>query len=53
MLGLIGNRQCNREDYRIVQRLHHIKYTHMDSDLVLPLLGMDFLTKATLMKANI
>ena len=41
------------EAYRIVQRLHHIKYTHRVSVLEFPLLGIDFITKATLVKANI
>ena len=41
------------EAYRIVQRLHHIKYTPKVSVLVFPLLGIDIMTKATLIKANL
>lgn len=43
----------NDEDYNSVQRLHHIKYTPKVSVLVLPLLGIDIMTKATLIKANL
>lgn len=43
----------DEEDYRIVQWLHYINHTHRVSVLELPLLGIDFMTKATLVKANI
>lgn len=43
----------DEEDYRIVQWLHYINCTHRVSVLEFPLLGIDSMTKATLVKANI
>jgi hypothetical protein len=41
------------EAYRIVKRFHYIKYTPKVSVLVFPLLGIDIMTMATLIKANL
>ena len=42
----------DEEEYRIVQWLHYINCTHRVSVLEFPLLGIDSMTKATLVKGK-
>ena len=43
----------DENDYKIVQRLYHIKYTQRVSSSAFQWLGTDLMTKPTLRKANI
>jgi hypothetical protein len=43
----------DENDYKIVQRLYHIKYTQRVSPSAFQWLGTDLMTKPTLRKANI